>query len=67
MVLILPAYSPDLNPIGMAFSKIKVLLRKAYARTYDQLWKSLGEICELFSSQEYQNDFKACSYEFITQ
>ena len=38
--LFLPPYSPDLNPIEMAFAKLKALIRKAAARTYDQLWKS---------------------------
>lgn len=33
-----PPYSPDLNPIEMAFSKLKALLRKAAARTVDELW-----------------------------
>ena len=61
--LFLPAYSPDFNPIEMAFAKIKDLLRKANARTYDQIWKSLGEICELFSPQECMNYFKAAGYE----
>ncbi len=61
--LFLPAYSPDLNPIEMAFSKIKELLRKAAARTYDELWRSLGEICDLFSAQECMNYFIAAGYE----
>jgi len=61
--LFLPGYSPDLNPIEMAFAKIKALLRKAAARTYDQIWKSLGEICELFSPEECMNYFKAAGYE----
>lgn len=62
-ILFLPGYSPDLNPIEMAFAKIKAMLRKAAARTYDQIWKSLGEICELFSRQECMNYFKAAGYE----
>jgi transposase len=45
----LPKYSPDLNPIEMAFSKLKVLIRKAAARTYDDLWKAVGHVCNLFS------------------
>jgi transposase len=36
-LLLLPAYSPDLNPIEMAFSKLKRLLRKAAARTVEAL------------------------------
>ena len=42
--LFLPAYSPDLNPIEQAFAKIKAHLRKAEARTFDALWRTLGEI-----------------------
>ena len=37
-LLFLPPYSPDFNPIEMAFSKLKALLRKAAARTIDELW-----------------------------
>ena len=37
--LFLPKYSPDLNPIEMAFSKLKAHLRKAGARTFDDVWK----------------------------
>ena len=38
--LIQPGYSPDLNPIEMAFSKLKALIRKAVARTYEDLWQA---------------------------
>ena len=48
-VLFLPCHSPDLNPIEMASSKLKTLLRKAEARTYDEPWKAVGHICGLFS------------------
>jgi transposase len=63
--LFLPPYSPDLNPIEMAFAKLKAHLRKAAARTYDDVWKSIGQICDLFTPQECENYFKACGYEFI--
>jgi transposase len=56
--LFLPKYSPDLNPIEMAFSKLKTLLRKAKARTYDALWRALGDICGLFKPQECWNYLK---------
>jgi transposase len=46
--LFLPKYSPDLNPIEMAFAKLKSSLRKAKARTYDALWCAVGNICDLF-------------------
>jgi transposase len=56
-ILFLPRYSPDLNPIVMAFSKLKTFLRKKNARTYDDLWKSIGAVCEIFSQQECWNYF----------
>lgn len=60
--LFLPKYSPDLNPIEMAFAKLKAHLRKAKARTYDALWKALGDICNLFSPKECWNFLKAQGY-----
>lgn len=57
-ILFLPRYSPNLNPIEMAFSKLKTLLRKQKARTYDDLWKAVGKVCDLFSQQECWNYFK---------
>jgi transposase len=60
--LFLPKYSPDLNPIEMAFSKLKAHLRKAAARTYDALWKAVGDICSLFKPDECWNFFKAQNY-----
>ena len=41
--LFLPPYSPDLNPIEMAFSKLKAHLRAAGARTFDALWRASGQ------------------------
>lgn len=60
--LFLPPYSPDLNPIEMAFSKLKALLRKTAARTYDELWQAVGRACDLFSNEECYNFFKAAGY-----
>ncbi len=62
-LLFLPAYSPDLNPIEMAFAKLKTLLRKKAIRTIDALWKAIGDICDLFSQTECQNYFKAAGYD----
>ena len=61
--LFLPPYSPDLNPIEMAFAKLKTLIRKAAARTYDQLWQEVGNVCNLFKEEECYNFFKAAGYE----
>jgi transposase len=62
-LIFLPPYSPDLNPIEMAFSKLKTLIRKATARTYQALWNCVGAVCDLFSKQECTNYFKAAGYE----
>ena len=61
--LFLPPYSPDLNPIEMAFSKLKALIRKAAARTYEDLWQAVGRVCGLFSDEECYNFFRAAGYE----
>ena len=60
--LFLPPYSPDLNPIEMAFSKLKAHLRAASARTFDTLWQAVGEICDLYTPDECWNYFKAAGY-----
>lgn len=62
-LLFLPAYSPDLNPIELAFSKLKTLLRKHAARTFDAITEALGSICGLFSPRECNNYFKAVGIE----
>ena len=60
--LFLPPYSPDLNPIEMAFSKLKALIRKAAARIYDELWQAVGHVCGLFTDEECYNFLKAAEY-----
>ncbi|ACP22044.1 putative carboxy-terminus of transposase for insertion sequence NGRIS-7a [Sinorhizobium fredii NGR234] len=62
-LLFLPPYSPDLNPIEMAFSKLKALLRKRAARSFDAIADALGDICNLFSVTECRNYFNAAGYE----
>jgi transposase len=62
-MLFLPPYSPDLNPIEMAFSKLKALLRKKAARTYKALCDAVGDICGLFDPIQCRNFFKAAGYE----
>ncbi len=61
-MLFLPAYSPDLNPIEMAFSKLKAHLRRIGARSYDALIHALGNVCGLFDPEECRNFFKAAGY-----
>lgn len=62
-LLYLPPYSPDLNPIELAFSKLKALLRKAAVRSLDELWRVIGNILDEFSPQECQNFFKHAGYD----
>jgi transposase len=51
-LLFLPPYSPDLNPIEMAFSKLKELLRKAAERTCEALWSRIGALLDEFTPEE---------------
>jgi transposase len=59
----LPPYSPDLNPIENAFAKFKALLRKAAARTVDQLWGAIAEVIDTFTPNECANYFAAAGYD----
>jgi len=61
-LLYLPPYSPDMNPIEMAFSKLKSLLRAKALRTMDELWKAFGPISEAFSPSECLNYFRHAGY-----
>ncbi len=58
----LPPYSSDLDPIEMTFAKLKTLLRKAAARTYEKLWKTVGAVCDLFTEDECLNYFIVARY-----
>jgi transposase len=61
-LLFLPKYSPDLNPIEQAFSKLKHLLRKAQARSYDAILAAIGEVLGSFTPKECANYLKNCGY-----
>lgn len=58
----LPPYSPDLNPIEPAFSKIKAHLRKAAEHTIPRLLRSIGRIVTSFSPIECRNFFRHAGY-----
>ncbi len=62
-LLYLPPYSPDLNPIEKAFSKLKALLRKAAERSVDALWNRIGALLCEFTPTEGVNSFAAAGYE----
>jgi transposase len=58
----LPPYSPDLNPIENAFAKLKAALRKAEARTLDQLEAAIRDALPTFRPDECANYFAAAGY-----
>ena len=58
----LPPYSPDLNPIEMAFAKLKALLRKAQKRSIPDLWTTIGNLLDRFTPAECRNYFHAAGY-----
>ena len=62
-LLFLPPYSPDLNPIENAFAKLKAMLRKAAARSIDQLWDAIARIIQTYSPLECANYFAAAGYD----
>lgn len=62
-LLYLPPYSPDFNPIEMAFSKLKALLRKAAARTIPDLWNAIAGALDKFTQADCQNFFAAAGYD----
>ena len=49
---LLPPYSPDFNPIEIAFAKLKALLRKAAERTVDGLWATIELLIHLFDPDQ---------------
>ena len=62
----LPPYSPDLNPIEQLFAKLKALLRKAAARTFDALIDAIAEALTCFSPHECANYLANSGYAYKT-
>lgn len=62
-LLYLPPYSPDLNPIEQAYSKLKAHLRRIGARTFTEVFEAIASICDLYDPEECRNYFKAAGYE----
>jgi transposase len=62
-LLFLPPYSPDLNPIEEAFSKIKNIVRKATARTREALDEAMGEALWAVTLEDVAGWFSHCGYE----
>ena len=61
-LIYLPKYSPDLNPIELAFSKLKAHLRKAAEHTIPRLFRRIGRVVSDFSPQECRNFFRHAGY-----
>lgn len=61
-LFLLPPYSPDMNPIEMAFAKLKTLLRQAPEQTRDGLWNRIGELLDRFTADECANYFRPAGY-----
>jgi transposase len=61
-VLYLPPYSPDLNPIEQAFSKVKGLLRRAEARTREALVEAMGQALSAVTTQDAAGFLDHCGY-----
>ena len=61
--MFLPPYSPDFNPIEMAFAKIKALLKTAAARTVHDLWDAIRDAIDTVTPHDARGFFTACGYE----
>ncbi|MGC2412919.1 MAG: IS630 family transposase [Stellaceae bacterium] len=61
-VLYLPPYSPDLNPIELAFAKLKALLRAAAARSIPELWDAVADAIRRFTAGECSAFFRTAGY-----
>ncbi len=64
-LLYLPPYSPDFNPIEMAFAKLKASLKKAAARTVAELWDAIAEALDRFTPAECRNYFNTAGYDRV--
>ena len=60
---LLPSYSPDMNPIEEAFSKVKNLVIKAKARTLEGLFALTGGTLEAVSNEDARGFFEDCGYD----
>jgi len=62
-LLYLPAYSPDFNPIELAFAKLKAILRAQAARTVTDLWSAIRRAFRRFTPDECRNYLAAAGYD----
>lgn len=64
---LLPAYSPDFNPIEQAFAKLKTQLRSAEARTYAMLVAAVGAALETVTPADAAGCYTHCGYPLSAQ
>ena len=62
-LLYLPPYSPDFNPIELAFAKLKAILRKTAARTIPDLWAAVAQVIDSFQPNECLGYFARAGYD----
>ena len=65
VLLYLPPYSPDFNPIEMLFAKLKALLRKAAERTITSLWAAICRLLDDFSAAECSHYLSHAGYGLV--
>ena len=63
LLIFLPPYSPDFNPIEKAISQIKAFLKKTAARTKEDLHAAIAKAIDLVTPQNARNYFAACGYQ----
>jgi transposase len=66
-IFYLPPYSPDLNPIEQAFSKVKGILRRAEAHTRETLIEAMGRALSAVSTRDARGFFGHCGYRSMDQ
>ena len=63
----LPPYSPDFNPIELAFAKLKAFLRAARPRSFEQVMTLVAIALDLFTPTECANFIRHCGYRVAVQ
>ena len=64
---VLPPYSPDFNPIELAFAKLKAFLRAVRLRSFDQVTALVGAALALYTPTECRNYIRHCGYRLTVQ
>jgi transposase len=65
MLVFLPPYSPDLSPIENMWSKVKAILRKAGARTFEAVVNAAGDALHAITLEDCDGYFGHCGYDAL--